>query len=114
MDGTPGSLGQGLVGIGDPTDDSTYTRLYQVSNRTICYTSQIQFTNTSSGTVVLNVYKKVSGVYYLLSPNNFSFGGNYLAQEDSPITLNANDGLFAVCNTDEVVSFLVNGYEIPI
>lgn len=110
MDNRPQSLGQGKVLLGDPTDPSRYTELYVVGNSQICQTSQIQFTNSSNAQVVLNVYKRINDVMYLLSPNNFILTGDYMAQEDSPITLNSNDGLFAVCDTDEVVYYLVNGF----
>lgn len=109
-----GSLGQGVVGQGSIDDLETYTQLYAVANGTVCETSQIQFANKSKVSVILNVYKRVNGQMYLLSPSDLNLNSQDMAQEDSPITLNTNDALFAVCDTADAIDFIVNGYLTPI
>lgn len=98
------SLGKGFVGIEE-------TVLYRVPNNTSCRTTMLTFANTGLATVALNVYKKIGNVNYQISPHNLIFPAGYLAQEDGPMTLSANDSIVAICDVAAVVSYTINGVE---
>ncbi len=98
------SLGKGFIGAGE-------TVLYTTPNNSECHTSLLSFTNVSSETVALTIYKKVANVSYAISPFEMEFPSHYLCQEDGPITLNSNDQLIGVCDVADAVAFTINGNE---
>lgn len=85
--------------------------IYSCPNNTQAITTLISFTNKSASSVTLNIYKQNKNTTYLISPNNFSFGANYLAQETDPITLSAGDKIMAQCSEANKVEYVINGKE---
>lgn len=98
------SLGKGVIGIEE-------IDLYTVPNKIQTQTTLLTFVNTSAGSVTINIYKKIAGVNYQISPVNMIFPAGYMAQEDGAITLSANDSIVGTCSVEGAVQFTINGME---